>query len=114
MEELMKKKRSENIMIESNNSEINNTNMRLNAKNIELEAQIKQLQKKASMSEAKLTRQKNETDRRSIEMLEVQSELDKLDNAKGIVEKQLELTIANKDFIIQNLRDTIKVYDTRD
>ena len=114
MEELMKKKRSENILIEANNSEINNANMRLNAKNIELEAQLKQLQKKASMSEAKLTRQKNETDQRALQILEVQQELDKVDNAKGVVEKQLETTIANKDFIIQNLRDTIKVYDTRD
>ena len=39
----MKKRRSENIMIEANNSELNNANLRINAKNVELESQLKQL-----------------------------------------------------------------------
>jgi hypothetical protein len=30
------------------------------------------------------------------------------------LEKQLELTIASKDFVIEDLRNTIKIFDTRD
>jgi hypothetical protein len=41
LEELMKKRRAENIMIEANNSELNNANLRISAKNTELESQLK-------------------------------------------------------------------------
>jgi hypothetical protein len=69
LEEMMKKKRSENILLESNLSEVNNALMRTQSKNVELEALIKALQKKASMGDAKLTRQINETDSKNIEVL---------------------------------------------
>jgi len=65
------------------------------------------------MSEAKFTRQKNETDAKDHDVHELLSKIDNMDYEMQMAQKEFDVTNANNEYIIRNLKETLKIFEDR-
>jgi uncharacterized phage-like protein YoqJ len=65
------------------------------------------------MAETKFNRQKNETDRKQQNLNELLSKIDQMDYEMQMAKKEFEVTNANNEYLIANLKKSLKLYDDR-